>query len=268
MAQDQPGRWPQIDTKTASIARIYDYWLGGKDNFKADREAAELMIQQYPDIVTGVRKNRAFLGRAVHYLAAEAGIRQFLDIGTGLPSSNNTHEVAQRAAPESRIVYVDNDPMVLAHARALLKSAPGGEVGYVDADVRDAASIIAGARETLDFRQPVAVLLLFTLAYVGGAEAAMVVSSLMAAVPPGSYLALYHLASDMDPELGEAAVQWNTMMPAQPISPRSRGEVAGLAAGLDFVLPGLTPATAWRPAHGDPQFDRAVPLYGLVARKP
>ena len=109
MSQDQPGRWPQIDTKTASIARIFDYWLGGKDSFQADREAAELMIEQYPDIVTGVQKNRAFLGRAVHYLAAEAGIRQFLDIGTGLPSSNNTHEVAQRAAPESRIVYVDND---------------------------------------------------------------------------------------------------------------------------------------------------------------
>ena len=119
MAQDQPGRWPQIDTKPASIARIYDYWLGGKDNFQADREAAELMIKQYPDIVTGVRKNRAFLGRAVHYLAAEAGIRQFLDIGTGLPSSNNTHEVAQCAAPESRIVYVDNDHCKsgCAHAR-------------------------------------------------------------------------------------------------------------------------------------------------------
>jgi hypothetical protein len=124
VTQDQPGQAPQIDTSVASIARIYDYWLGGKDNFKADREAAELMIQQYPDIVTGVRKDRAFLGRAVHYLAAEAGIRQFLDIGTGLPSSNNTHEVAQRAAPDARIVYVDNDPIVLSHAQALLTSTP------------------------------------------------------------------------------------------------------------------------------------------------
>ena len=124
MTQDQPGQPPQIDTSVASIARIYDYWLGGKDNFKADREAAELMIQQYPDIVTGVRKNRAFLGRAVHYLAAEAGIRQFLDIGTGLPSSNNTHEVAQGAARDARIVYVDNDPIVLSHAQALLTSSP------------------------------------------------------------------------------------------------------------------------------------------------
>ena len=122
MTQDQPDQPPQIDTSVASIARIYDYWLGGKDNFKADREAAELMIQQYPDIVTGVRKNRAFLGRAVHYLAAEAGIRQFLDIGTGLPSSNNTHEVAQRAAPDARIVYVDNDPIVLSRAWAWLST--------------------------------------------------------------------------------------------------------------------------------------------------
>ena len=132
MTQDQPDQPPQIDTSVASIARIYDYWLGGKDNFKADREAAELMIQQYPDIVAGVRKNRAFLGRAVHYLAAEAGIRQFLDIGTGLPSSNNTHEVAQRAAPDARIVYVDNDPIVLSHAQALLTSTPEGACAYVD----------------------------------------------------------------------------------------------------------------------------------------
>ena len=145
MTQDQPDQPPQIDTGVASIARIYDYWLGGKDNFKAYREAAELMIQQYPDIVTGVRKNRAFLGRAVHYLAADAGIRQFLDIGTGLPSSNNTHEVAQRAAPDARIVYVDNDPIVLSHAEALLTSTPEGACAYVDADIRDTGKILKDA---------------------------------------------------------------------------------------------------------------------------
>src|SRR3954452_7961992 len=146
VTQDQPGQRPQLDTSVASIARIYDYWLGGKDNFKADREAAELMIQQYPDIVAGVRKNRAFLGRAVHYLAAEAGIRQFLDIGTGLPSSNNTHEVAQRAAPDARIVYVDNDPIVLAHARALLTSSSAGGVDYIDADLNNPAALLRIAR--------------------------------------------------------------------------------------------------------------------------
>ena len=257
-----------ISTAVPNAARVADFMYGGQNNFEADRRAARALVKTAPVVADIAPAARAFQQRVLRFLVAEAGIRQFLDVGTGLPLVGSTHEVTQSLAPESRIVYVDNDPMVLAHARALLKSAPGGEVGYVDADVRDAASIIAGARETLDFRQPVAVLLLFTLAYVEGAEAARVVSSLMAAVPPGSYLALYHLASDMDPELGEAAVQWNTMMPAQPISPRSRGEVAGLAAGLDFVLPGLTPATAWRPAHGDPQFDRAVPLYGLVARKP
>src|SRR6185437_14164323 len=174
-----------------------------------------------------------------------------------------------RAVPRARvrIVYVDNDPMVLA--RALLVSAPGGAVGYVDAYVREPATIIAGARDTLDFSQPVAVLLLFTLAYVGeDVEAARVVSALMAALAPGSYLALYHLASDVDPDLMEAAGQWNTMMPTQPITPRSHAQVAELGAGLEPVLPGLTPVTAWRPAHGDPDFGHAVPIYGLVARKP
>jgi O-methyltransferase involved in polyketide biosynthesis len=158
--------------------------------------------------------------------------------------------------------------MVLSHARALMKSAPGGEVGYVDADVRDCDAIVAGARETLDFSEPVAVLLLFTLAYVQDGEAAAVVSALMAAVPPGSYVAMYHLASDVDPDMEEAARQWNTMMPVQPITLRSRSEVGDLAAGLDPVAPGLVPVTAWRPGPGDPHFTRAVPVYGLVAGKP
>jgi len=131
VTEEQPGSGPRIDTNVASIARIYDYWLGGKDNFQVDREAAEEMIQAFPGIVAGVRMNRAFLGRAIHYLAADAGIRQFLDIGTGLPSANNTHDVAQRAAPDSRIVYVDNDPIVLSHAKALLTSAPEGACAYI-----------------------------------------------------------------------------------------------------------------------------------------
>src|SRR6266496_4117080 len=149
-----------IDTSVASPARIYDYWLGGKDNFPADREAAEQVIEVFPGIIPGVRANRAFLGRAVRYLAGEAGVRQFLDIGTGLPTANNTHEVAQEVAPESRIVYVDNDPLVLVHARALLTSHPEGETAYIDADVRDPGKILQAAAETLDFSQPVALMLL------------------------------------------------------------------------------------------------------------
>jgi len=258
-----------ISTDVPNAARVADFMYGGQNNFEADRRAARALVNTAPVVADIAPAARAFQQRVLRFLVAEAGIRQFLDIGTGLPLVGSTHEVAQSLAPECRIVYVDNDPMVLAHARALLKSAPGGAVGYVDADVRDPAAIIAGARATLDFSQPVAVLLLFTLAYVGDdAEAASVVSALMAEVPSGSYLALYHLAADMDPDLMEAARQWNTMMPTQPITPRSHAQVAGIAAGLEPVLPGLAPVTAWRPAHGDPHFAHAVPVYGLVARKP
>jgi hypothetical protein len=258
-----------ISTDVPNAARVADFMYGGQNNFEADRRAARALVNTAPVVADIAPAARAFQQRVLRFLVAEAGIRQFLDIGTGLPLVGSTHEVAQSLAPECRIVYVDNDPMVLAHARALLKSAPGGAVGYVDADVRDPASIIAGAQATLDFSQPAAVLLLFTLAYVGDdSEAARVVSSLMAEVQPDSYLALYHLAADVDPDLMEAARQWNTMMPTQPITPRSRAQVAELGAALEPVLPGLAPVTAWRPAHGDPRFARAVPVYGLVARKP
>jgi hypothetical protein len=164
---------------------------------------------------------------------------------------------------------VDNDPMVLSHARALMKSAPGGAVGYVDADVRDPAAVLVGAQDTLDLSQPVAVMLLFTLAYVwDGAEAAAVVSSLMEAVPSGSHVAIYHLASDLDPALEEAARQWNKLMPTQPITLRSRLEVDAFTAGLAVVPPGLVHVTDWRPTPADPIFERPVPVYGVVARKP
>jgi hypothetical protein len=212
---------------------------------------------------------RAFQQRVLRFLVAEAGIRQFLDIGTGLPLVGDTHEVTQSLVPECRIAYVDNDPMVLSHARALMKSAPSGAVGHVDADVRDPAAIVAGARDTLDFGQPVAVMLLFTLAYIQDyAEAAAAVSSLVAAVPSGSYIAMYHLASDLYPALDEAARQWNKLMPAQPITLRSRSEVAGLVAGLDLVPPGLTRVTEWRPDPGDPSFGHLVPVHGIAACKP
>jgi hypothetical protein len=210
----------------------------------------------------------------LRFLVLEGGIRQFLDIGTDLPLVGSTHDVAQSLAPECRIVYVDNDPMVLSHARALMKSDPRGVVGYVDADVRDPGAIVAGAQGTLDFSQPIAVMLLFTLSYVQDAEeAAKVVSSLMAAVPSGSFLAIYHLASDLDDTMDEAARMWNKMMPTQSIVLRSAVEVGNLVPGLVPVPPGLVPVTDWRPVI-DSRLDRAdlvpasVPVYGVVARKP
>ena len=259
----------QIDTTVPNAARVADYLYGGQNNFQADRKAAQTLAEAAPVIADIAPAVFAFQQRALHFLVAEAGIRQFLDIGTGLPLVGNTHEVAQSLVPECRIAYVDNDPMVLSHARALMKSAPGGAVGYVDADVRDPGAIMAGARETLDLSQPVAVLLLFTLAYVeDAAEAAAVVPSLMAAVPSGSYVAIYHLASDLDPALEEAVMQWNKMMPAQPLTLRSRSQVADFAAGLDPVPPGVVPVTEWRPAPADPRFEHPIPVHGIVARKP
>jgi S-adenosyl methyltransferase len=258
----------QISTTVPNAARVADYLYGGHNNFEADRKAARALAATAPAIAAIAPAIRAFQQRALRFLVAEGGIRQFLDIGTGLPLVGNTHEVTQSLVPECRIAYVDNDPMVLSHARALMKSAPGGAVGYVDADVRDPGAIVAGAGETLDFSQPVAVMLLFTLAYVQDtAEAAAVVSSLMTAVPSGSYVAIYHLASDVDPELEEAAREWNKMMPEQPITLRSRSEVAGLVAGLDPVPPGLTLVTEWCPDPADPRFDHAIPVHGIVARK-
>jgi hypothetical protein len=258
-----------IDTTAPNAARVTDYLYGGQNNFEADRRAARAMAATAPVIAAIPPAVRAFQGRVLRFLVAEAGIRQFLDVGTGLPLVGNTHEVAQSLVPECRIAYVDNDPMVLSHARALMRSAPGGAVGYVDADVREPGAIVAGARETLDLSQPVAVMLLFTLAYVGTtAEATAVVSSLMAAVPSGSYVAIYHLASDLDPALEDAVRQWNKMMPAQPITLRSGPEVAGLAVGLDPVPPGLVPVTEWRTAPADERLGHAVPVHGIVARKP
>jgi hypothetical protein len=269
VTQDQPGQRPQIDTSVASIARIYDYWLGGKDNFKADRDAAEQMIQQYPDIVTGVRKNRAFLGRAVHYLAAEAGIRQFLDIGTGLPSSNNTHDVAQRAAPEARIVYVDNDPIVLSHAQALLTSTPEGACAYVDADIRDTGKILKEAANLLDFNRPVAVCLIMILQFVPDEDDPVsIVRALVDAIPSGSYLTVAHPASDVDQHVGPALRQLSTRMGGTRAVPRSHQEVSRFFDGLEMVEPGLVQLHRWRPGAGLDDTGRDLAAYGAVARKP
>ena len=258
-----------ITTTVPNAARVADYLYGGQNNFEADRRAARALAATAPAIVDISPAVRGFQQRLLRYLVAGAGVTQFLDIGTSLPLVGNTHEVTQSLVPESRIAYVDNDPMVLSHARALMKSAPGGAVGYVDAEVRDPAAILAGAQETLDLARPVAILLLFTLAFVWDAtEAAAVVAALMAAVPSGSHLAIYHLASDLDPAMEEAARQWNKLMPAQPITLRSRQEVGALVGGgLEPVPPGLVPVTEWRPTPADPIFERPVPVYGVVARK-
>jgi len=192
-----------IDTSRAHPARVYDYWLGGKDNFAADREAAELALQAYPQLAQAVQANRKFLARAVRYLTGEAGIRQFLDIGTGIPAADNTHQVAQRDAPESRIVYIDNDPIVLLHAKALLKSTPRGACDYIQADLRDPDAILEGAARTLDFSRPLALMLLAILQFIPGEEDPYgLVSRLLAGLPSGSYLVISHPTDDFNPNRG------------------------------------------------------------------
>jgi S-adenosyl methyltransferase len=240
---------PTFDTSVAHIARVYDYWLGGKDNYAADRAAGEAALQAYPDLVSSVRANRAFLARVVRYLAAEAGIRQFLDIGTGIPTANNTHEVAQSVAPESRVVYVDNDPIVLSHARALLTSNPVGSTDYIDADLRDTDRILAEAARTLDFSRPVAVMLIAILHLIGDEDdPAAIVARVLDAVPPGSYLAISHVASDIEPEkMAEMRERLNRMV-SQKGTYRTHAEVAHLFDGLELIPPGVTRIQEWRPA--------------------
>ncbi len=256
-----------FDTSVAHVARVYDYWLGGKDNFAADRAAGDQAIAAYPDIVYSVRANRAFLARVVRYLAADCGIRQFLDIGTGIPTANNTHEVAQSAAPESRIVYVDNDPVVLVHARTLLTSGPHGATDYIDADLRETGKILDGAAATLDLGQPVAVMMIAVLQHIPDADDPyQIVATLLNAVPPGSYLAISHPASDIEPEkMAQMAERLNRMM-AEKVSFRDRAGVARFFDGLELVEPGLVRAQLWRP---DSELTAASPaaLWGGVARK-
>jgi O-methyltransferase involved in polyketide biosynthesis len=262
-----PSRVPKIDFTVANVARAWNYMVGGKDNFEADREAARQLIAVAPVIRIAAPASRAFLRRAVRYLAGEAGIRQFLDIGTGLPTAGNTHEVAQSVAPECRVVYVDYDPVVLAHARALLTSRPEGATSYVDADARDPDTIIAEAAATLDFRKPVAVIMMDLLNFIEDDDAvSATVSALVTAVPSGSYLAIMHPASDLDPALPQAEKRWNQLAP-QRVRLRSRDEVARLLAGLELVEPGLVTVPEWRPEVGEPVPAELIPLYAAVARK-
>jgi S-adenosyl methyltransferase len=263
-----PGDPPTFDTSVAHIARVYDYWLGGKDNYAADRKAGDVAIETFPGIVASVRANRAFLARAVRYLAAEAGIRQFLDIGTGIPAANNTHEVAQSVAPEAMVVYVDNDPVVLAHARALLASSPGGVTDYIDADLRDYEKILSGAANTLDFGQPVAVMLIAVMHLISDEDDPYeIVSRLLAAVPPGSYLALSHVSSDIDTRASvEGSKRLNPIMYQQQHH-RNRAEVTSFFDGLQLVEPGMVRVQEWRP---DTEEEASTPsvMWCGVARKP
>jgi hypothetical protein len=228
-------------------ARVWNYLLGGKDNYQADRQAGDMVSEVFPGMVTMTRQSRHMLVRVVQYLAGEAGIRQFLDIGTGLPTANNTHEVAQQSARESRVVYVDNDPMVLAHARVLLTSTPEGACDYIDADVRDPEAILREAAKTLDFTRPTALMLMGILGLVADYDQArLIVSRLMAALPSGSYLAVYD-GADTDPAYMEAIRRYNDGSGAIPYTPRSPGQIRRYFDGLEILPPGVVTVSRWRP---------------------
>jgi hypothetical protein len=257
-----------FDTSTAHQARIYDYLLGGKDNYAADRAAAEEALTIYPEWAFTARANRAFLGRVIRYLAGEAGIRQFLDIGTGIPTAGNTHQVAQSIAPESRVVYVDYDPVVLAHARALLTSGEAGATAYIDADLRDTGTILTQAAELLDFTKPVAVTLIAILhAIPDSDDPHAIVASLMDAVPSGSYLALSHLGPEFfDPDTLREAQDVSGRRIQQQMTWRDREQVARFFEGTDLVEPGLVRVEEWRQEPGTGGPDRS-PLWAAVGIK-
>jgi S-adenosyl methyltransferase len=265
--EGRPGKLP-FDPSVAHQARMYDYMLGGKDNFAADRAATEAAYEIWPDMAFAARENRAFLGRMVRYLAGEAGIRQFLDIGTGIPTAGNTHQVAQVIAPESRVVYVDYDPVVLAHARALLTSTEAGATEYIDADLRDTATILDQAGQLLDFTQPVAVTLISVLhAIPDSDDPYAIVATLLDTLPSGSYLAITHAGADLlDPERLESLQDaWRGKM-QQQITWRGREQVLRLFEGTELVEPGLVRVEEWRaePGTGD---GRRSAYWAAVGRK-
>nr|WP_296064905.1 SAM-dependent methyltransferase [uncultured Actinoplanes sp.] len=263
MAEPTPS--PVIDSTVPHSARIWNYWLGGKDNFAVDREAGDAYAATFPEIVTIAREGRNFLVRAVRHLAADAGIRQFLDIGTGLPVMQNTHEVAQQAAPDARIVYVDNDPLVLTHARALLTNTTDeGVTDYVDADLHNPDQIVADAKNILNFAKPIAVMFMGVLGHVTDLdEARSIVARVMDAVPSGSYLVLY---DGTENEAASEALDDYKDTGAVPYVNRSVEQLGHLFEGLELVEPGLVPITQWRP--GPDAEVKPVDAYGAVARKP
>jgi hypothetical protein len=259
-----------FDTSVAHQARIYDYLLGGKDNYAADRAAADELTKTWPGLPFSARANRAFLGRVVRYLAEEAGIRQFLDIGTGIPTAGNTHQVAQAIAPESRVVYVDYDSVVLAHARALLDSSEAGATDYIHADLRDTGTVLAQAAGLLDFTRPVAVMLLAVLhAMPDSDNPQRIAARLMDAVPSGSYLAISHTASDLlGQQAREGVKDVVDRLVQQDGAARSREQVAGFFEGMDLVQPGLVRVEEWRPKSGAGTSNTVKSaLWGAVARK-
>jgi hypothetical protein len=270
---DSDARRAVIDTSVAHPARRYNYWLGGKDHFAADRASGDEMAAVFPTIRETAIENRRFLQRATRFLAAECGIRQFLDIGTGLPTADNTHEVAQRIAPESRVVYVDNDPMVMVHARALLTSTPEGRTAYLEDDIRQPKSILASAElhETLDLNQPVGLMLVAVLHFVRGEDTIRpIVRTLLDALAPGSYLVASHATYDLpSPEVVE---RWKLLVEAGrvDITSRPREEFAALFDGLEVVEPGVVPVSEWR-ADGEagPRPTASdIAMFAAVGRKP
>ncbi|WP_433384003.1 SAM-dependent methyltransferase [Actinoplanes sp. CA-142083] len=256
-----------MDTSVPHSARIWNYWLGGTDNFPVDRAAGDQYRQVFPGVVDVARASRQFLTRSIEYLAGEAGIRQFLDVGTGLPTADNTHQVAQRVAPEARVVYVDNDPMVLAHARALLAGTPEGVTRYVDADLREPAAVLAAARTILDFERPVALILSGVLGHVDDTgRARTILRELLEPLPPGSFLSLNDGTSVVSAEIQEAQDDYNESG-AMPYKLRSPEEIASFFDGLELVEPGVVPCPRW---HPDDRVDTPLDIdaFGGVGRKP
>ena len=258
-----------IDTTVPHSARIWNYWLGGKDNYEVDRMAGDEYAKVFPGIVDVARASRQFLTRTIRYLAGEAGIRQFLDVGTGLPTADNTHQIAQRVAPEARIVYVDNDPLVLAHARALLTSTPEGATAYIHADLRDAGEIMTEAAETLDFTESVALILSGIMGHVTDTdEARSIVRHLMDALPSGSYLSLNDGTSVIAPEEFQEAQEDYNQSGALPYALRTPDEIASFFDGLELVEPGVVSCPHWRPEPSQLGQPVDVDAFGGVGRKP
>ena len=263
--QEQDTARTAIDTTVPHSARIWNYWLGGKDNYEVDRMAGDQFSAIYPGIVDIARADRAFLGRVIRFLAGEAGVRQFLDVGTGLPTADNTHQVAQRVAPEARIVYVDNDPLVLAHARALLTSSPEGTTSFVDADMRDAEKVLEEASKWLDLTQPVALTFMGVLGHViDHAQALSIVAGLLEGLPSGSYLSINDSVNTS--EALEEALRVYEASGAVPYRTRTPEQFATYFEGLELVEPGVVNVDDWRP---DANFPRgpAIPQLGAVGRK-
>jgi hypothetical protein len=272
MTERPDNQAPEINTSVPQSARIWNYWLGGKDHYPVDRAAGDQYIALFPGIVDIARASRGFLTRAVTYLARDAGIRQFLDIGTGLPTADNTHQVAQRVAPEARIVYVDNDPMVLSHARALLTSTPEGVTDYIHADLHDPEAILKAAAETVDFAQPVALMLMGVMGHVADyQEARSIVRRLLDRLPSGSYFALNDGTNVISGKFVAAQEGYN-QSGAVPYVLRSPEQIAGFFEGLELVEPGVVSCPRWRPDPADVAAGGELPAeldaFGGVGRKP